>query len=92
MHASGWRLWAVRTLIKLDRDLNKLSHAVLMPQGTRLGSGKDETFCAHWHTLETQGVLWAKGACWLLDKIDCEHCKKSHDEYRGKGQWLLGKR
>lgn len=96
MRARGWRIRTVRALIRLDRDLNRLCYAVLMPPGpdgkiTRLGSGLDETFCAHWHHLAGNGVWWADLFCRGLDAIDCDHCKKSAEEYRGKGLWLTGK-
>ena len=88
MRAQGWRVRTIRALIRLDRDLNEQTAWIPMPGGHALGSGKRETYCAYWHRLD---VWWANGFCRLIDFIDCDHCKKSAEEYEGKGQWLMGK-
>jgi hypothetical protein len=87
MRDSGWRLRLVRRLIRFDRYLNQHTAWIPMPGGYALGSGKDETYCAHWHAVPT---WWARAFCRVLDRIDCDHCKKSAHHYRGKGRWLLG--
>jgi len=31
---------------------------------------------------------WAKGLCWILDKLDTHHCKESIEKDEGKDQVL----
>ena len=55
------RVW--RALIALDKALNVLFLSIPMPGGARLGSGRWETLCRHWHRLDHLSQIgWAGAA------------------------------
>ena len=70
------------TFLFVDRLLNILAYWIPMPGGHRLGSGKYETLCRHWHRLHRRhNCLWAADFCFLLSFVDCDHCKKAAEGY-----------
>ncbi len=54
-------------LVSADRSAN-----------TVLGGDPKETISSRAGKLQDR-VWWAKGLCWLLNKLDSNHCKKNED-------------
>ena len=54
---------------------------------TIFGGDPDETISSRSGKRQDE-QLWAKWLCWLLNKIDTDHCKKSIEEDEGDNQVL----
>ena len=42
-----------------------------------IGGSEDETISYHSARARRAGKLWGKASCWLLDKVDHNHCEKA---------------
>lgn len=52
---------------------------------TVFGGDPDETISSRSGKLQDR-VWWARGLCWLLNKLDFDHCKRSVEPDEGKNR------